>query len=426
MNWKIIAAFLLLVLLGTAGYVLFFSPGGGGWTIDGVRFEARDGFPLDAYLIRPRSGGKKYPAVACFHQLWGNRDDFLKLFPWLARAGIVVLAPDFPRQQPTYEPTRISDLRDSIDYLETLECVDPERLGIITASFSVETGMTAIGDKPNVIGSVMISGQILRENSRKNLTLHSNLAIFTISSIFDGSHYLMMKEYLGRSLNPHSRSLFIKKQTDPFSIHAHGTFVFDEVPDSLKKIQAFFMDVFGIASPEGGDIKRKMPDHAVYFPSTDGLPVVATFRLPRTGKRPCPAVILYPPQFKNRRYYTVLTERLLQKGIASLVPNTKRTCRAPDTLHLCDKEIQGAIRYLLRDDRIDDRRLAVVFPSFYYLAAKKMVENGEIPVKMVVFMEAGPKNYGIRPKKVRHEGYDFHYLDKPSLGKLKFILMKRL
>ena len=83
----------------------------------------------------------------------------------MAEAGVVTLVPNFLRQQPTYDPRRISDLRDAIEFLEGLEYVDPQRLGIITASFSVETGLMAILDKPNVIADVMISGQILREDS---------------------------------------------------------------------------------------------------------------------------------------------------------------------------------------------------------------------------------------------------------------------
>ncbi len=426
MKSKIVAAILLFIVVIGAIYLFLFHTGHRSWLIDDVQFQARDGFPLEAYLVRPASPGVKYPAVACFHQLWGNRDDFLKLFPLLARAGIVVLAPDFPRQQPSYDPRRISDLRDTIDFMESLEFVDPDRLGIITASFSVETGMTAIHNKSNVIGSVMLSGQILRENLRKYLTLNSNLAIFTISSIFDGSHYLMMKEYLARSLNPFSGYMFIEKEQDPFSIHAHGTFAFDEVPDSMNRIQRFFMDVFGIDSPSGGKIKKKIPEHTIFFNSTDGLPIVATFRIPRKKDRPCPAVILYPPQFKNRRYYDILNDRLLKKGIAILAPNTKRTCRAQETLHLCDKEIHGAIQHLIRNNHIDDKRIAIVFPSFYYLVAKKMVENNEIPVKLIVFMEAGAKNYDINPKKIHHEGYEFYFLKKPSLGKLKYILINKL
>jgi dienelactone hydrolase len=425
MRCKYFLALALAIIL-IAVVILVFIGSDRAWVVENIKFTADDGFRLEAYLLRPKNPRGKYPAIACFHQLWGNRDDFLKIFPYLANAGIVALAPDFPRQQPSYDPKRISDLRDALGFLENRPFVDKKKLGIITASFSVETGMTAILDKTNVIANVLISGQILREDSRKYLTLNSNLAIFPIASIYDGSNHLLMKEYLGRSLNPFSRHLFIDDAADPFLIQAHGTFVFDEVPQSMERIRDFFMDVFGIKNKTENRIRGAIPEHAVSIDSTDGFPVWATFRQPRLKSVRVPAVILYPPQFLNRRYYDGLNDRLVEKGIAVLAPDTKRTCRVEEKLVLCEREILGAIRFLASNPGIDPDRIAVVFPSFYYLIAKKMVENSEIPVKMVVFMETGRTNYGIRPINIDHGTYEFIYLDKPSLGRLKLILLNRL
>lgn len=421
-----LAATVLFIGLCVSSYFIFFHTSSQKWILEDVTFKAGDGFDLKAYLLRPRSPRGKYPAVACFHQLWGNRDDFLKLFPKLAEAGIVVLAPNFPRQQPTYDPARISDLRSALDFLETISYVDGQKLGIVTASFSVETGMTAIHNKPNVIASVMISGQILRENSRKQLTHNSNLALFTIASVDDGSHYLIMKECLARSLNPHSRSFFFQNREDPYSIQAHGTFVFDEIPESLNRIQQFFMDVFGISIKKEKIIGKEVLKNTVEIASADGLPIVATLRFPESGDQPVPSVILYPPQFQSRTYYDELGDRLVKNGVAVLAPNTKRTCREQAKLHLCHKEIEGALRYIRNDSRFDSNRIAIVFPSFYFLIAREMIENRELPVKMVVMMEATPKNYGVEPRKIDHSGYRFHYLKKPSLGHLKYLLLKTL
>ena len=75
------------------------------WVIDEITFKTRDGFELSAFLLRPENPGKnKYPSVACFHQLSGNRDDFLKLFPMFAKKGIVALAPNFVRQKANLSP----------------------------------------------------------------------------------------------------------------------------------------------------------------------------------------------------------------------------------------------------------------------------------------------------------------------------------
>jgi len=262
------------------------------WVLDDITFKAKDGFVLNAYYLHPKIKTKKrYPAVACLHQLWGNRDDFLKLFPYFAESGIIALAPNFPRQRPNLDPRRISDLRDAVDFLGDTDGVESNKIGIITASFTVETGLMAIRGNKNVIADVMISGPVLSENSKKWITRNSNLAIYAITSIFDQKpgfppfHHLIMEECLKRSLNPNSRSYFIKDKNNPFSIYAHGTFLFDEKPKSLGKLQGFFEDVFEIKNRENGIIKKKLPNNTVYFKSTDGFPVVATFKKPKTKKK---------------------------------------------------------------------------------------------------------------------------------------------
>jgi hypothetical protein len=395
------------------------------WINDDIHFETADGFKLNAYLLHPKNPTGKMPAIACLHQLSGNRDDFLKLFPYFADAGIVAIAPDFPRQQPNFDPKRISDLRDTIGFLEELEYVDSERLGIITASFSVETGLVAIRNKPNVIADVMISGPVLREASRKWISLNSNLAIFTIASVYDGNHYLLYDECLARSLNPFSRKMFIKKKEAPFVLPAHGTFVFDEIPESLPQIQKFFMDVFGIAESKKQVIENLVPKNMIAIEATDGMPIYATFRQPvKNGK--APAIILYPPEFLSRTFYNSLIDELVSSGIAVLSPNTKRACRKLSKIPLCEREVNGAINFLTGSKNIDASRIAVLFPSFYYLYAKRAIENREIPVKVIFLMDLGKINYGINPRKIRKNGYEVYYLNGANFKKLQYILKKRL
>ena len=109
-----------------------------------------------------------------------------------------------------------------------------------------------------------------------------------------------------------------------------------------------------------------------------------------------------------------------------LAPNTKRTCRVEEKLHLCDKEIHGAIEFLRARSDVDPNRLAVVFPSFYYLVGKKMVVNGEIPAKIVVFMDAGNMDYEVDPSSLDAGKYRLIHLRKPNLGKLSYLLIKEL
>ena len=424
---------LLLLILSIAGFILIFRPfSSPPWVLEEITFKAQDGYKLKAFLLKPKKPGKKYPAVACLHQLWGNRDDFLKLFPYLAESGIAAIAPNFPRQQPNLSPRRISDLRDTVDYLETIDWVDQQRLGIITASFSVETGLIAVRGKKNVIADVMISGPVLSEASRKWVTQNSDLAIFPISSIYDGKpgdppkHHLMMEELMGRSLNPFSRSWFIDDQVNRFSIFAHGTFVFDEFPESLGKLQAFFEEVFGITVREKGVMKSPLPKYTVYFTSDDGFPVAATFKQPRIKKGKIPAVILYPPQFRSRTYYDRVINPLISRGIAVLAPNTKRTCREPRTVHLCDKELGGAVKYLESMKNIDPERTAMLLPSFYFLAAKELMESGRLPVKTVFFMDTGGLDFGVNPREIKADGYNVYFLDKVDFKKMVSLIKRKL
>ena len=429
--------FLFLILLAVGLFFLIFFPfSSPGWVLKEITFKASDGFELKAHLLRPKNPERKYPAVACLHQLWGNRDDFLKLYPFFAESGIIAIAPNFPRQKPNLNPRRISDLRDTVDFLEKMEWVDSKRVGIITASFSVETGLMAIRGKKNVIADVMISGPILSENSRKWLTQNSDLAIFTITSVFDEKpgdppkHHLLMRECLARNVNPFSRSMFIKDKENRFSIYAHGTFVFDEFPESLQKIQSFFEDIFEIKTREKGVIDRLFPTHTIFFRSTDGFPVAATFKQPgfikNRGKMP--AVILYPPQFKSRTFYDPVINRLIARGIAVLAPNTKRTCRELRTIHLCDKEIGGAVNYLKRQENIDPEKMAVLFPPFYYLAAQQLIESGALSAKIVIFMETGGMSFGVNPGKIKNEKNDYkmYYLEGTDFKEMIFLLKKIL
>ncbi len=286
------------------------------WVIDEIIFKAGDGFELSAFLLKPVDpGSNKYPSVACFHQLSGNRDDFLKLFPMFAKKGIVAIAPNFVRQRANLSNKRITDLKDTLIYLKTLEYIEKGKTGIITASFTVETGMYAIKDNKDVIANVIISGPILREESRKWLTTNTDLAIFNISSIMDGNHYLLMEEYTRRNLNPLSRNLFIEKKEAPFTLPAHGTFVFDELPEIQTYITDFFAEVFGIEEEAGGVVINPVPESMITFYSTDNMPINATYRKPE-GLSPAPAILLYPPESETRLFYDDLSRTLSERGFA--------------------------------------------------------------------------------------------------------------
>ncbi len=434
----VISGFIMLLLISSAceseKRKSSLEPIGPEWVIEDIYFKVRDGKALRAYYLHPKNPKRKYPAVACLHQLWGNRDDFLKMFPAFAESGIIAIAPNLARQQVGGDMARITDLADTIDYLGKMPSVQASKLGIITASFSVETGLMAIKGRPNVIADVMISGPITSEQSKKWITRNSNLAIYTITSLYDQKpgypphHHLLMEECLMRSLNPHSRAYFIDDQLNPYSIYAHGTFLFDEIPGSVKKLQTFFENVFEITTRERGLLKSWLPKYTVFFKSTDGFPVAATFRKPDLMNRKIPAVILYPPEYLSRTRYQELVYEFIARGMAVLLPNVKRTCREARTLHLCEKEINGAVNYLKGIKGIDSDRIGIMLPSFYFLSGEQLVRDRAVGAKMIIFMKMGKKDFGVDPGKIleHRNGYRLFWLKKPDLEKMVYLFGKHL
>ncbi len=397
------------------------------WVIDEVTFKARDGFEISAFLLKPfNTRNRKYSSVACFHQLSGNRDDFLNLFPLFAKKGIIAIAPNFVRQKANLSNKRITDLKDTLKYLSSLEYTEKGKTGIITASFTVETGMYAIVNNADVIADVIISGPILREESRQWLTRNTDLAIFNIASILDGNHYLLMEEYTERSLNPLSRNLFIEKEETPFGLPAHGTFVFDEIPEIQDHIADFFAEVFGIEKETGGVISNPVPENMITFYSTDNMPINATFRKPE-GESGVPAVLLYPPESETRLYYNDLIQTLIERGFAVLAPNTKRACRKKTKINLCDMEVNGAVNFLKSDKDIDPDRIAVLFPGFYHYFAVKAVNNNELPVKLVLLMNFKKfREFLEMEKSISENGPAIRFLKSNEQEKILFYLKKYL
>ncbi len=373
------------------------------WVIEEISFNTRDNFELKAFLLKPvRTGNKKYPVVACFHQLSGNRDDFLKLFPLFAERGIVAIAPNFIRQRANLSTKRITDLKDTIEFLDTLKFVDKRKKGIITASFTVETGMYAIVNDPDVIANVIMSGPILRENSRKWITRNTNLAIFNIASIIDGNHYLLMQEYIARSLNPLSRNHFITNTKAPFTLPAHGTFIFDEIPEIMSEISDFYSEVFGITKNEKGVIKNPVPENMVTFYSTDNMPINATFKKP-SGKTGIPGLIVYPPESETRKYFDEMINILVKKGFAVLAPNTKRACRKKTKINLCNMEVNGALNFMKNDPNIDPDKIAVLLPAFYHLFAIKSINENSLDVGLIILMNFKKFKSDLDLEKIRTE-----------------------
>ena len=235
-----------------------------------------------------------------------------------------------------------------------------------------------------------------------------------------------MEEYTARSLNPLSRNLIIEKKDAPFTLPAHGTFVFDEIPEIQPHIADFFAEVFGIDKEEGGLIKNPVPKNMITFYSTDNMPINATFRKP-AGEKGIPALLLYPPESETRLFYDDLIETLVEKGFAVLAPNTKRACRKKTKINLCDMEVIGALNFLQSDPDIKKDKIAVLFPGFYHYFAVKAVNNNELPVSLIILMNFEPYKEFLKMDTMGvKDGPAVKFIRSTELHKIPFYLTKYL
>jgi uncharacterized protein len=111
-----------------------------------IEFKVGDGITLRGWLYLPDSGrGKKFPAISMAHGFASVKEHRLDVFARkFAEAGFVVMVHDhrnFGASDGTIrhdiDPwTQISDWRRAISFLETLEPVDPARIGIWGSSYS--------------------------------------------------------------------------------------------------------------------------------------------------------------------------------------------------------------------------------------------------------------------------------------------------
>jgi len=369
------------------------------WEVQDIVYQARDGLKIRAYLLKPVIVKKKYPVVVCIHHAWGNRDDYLKLFPSLANAGVIALSPELERHKPGFKKERFQDITDSIDFIENLPFTDKTGIGIITSSLSVNTGAIAITNKWNVKAFVMLSGPIIMENQRKMLTINTDMAIFPIVSKYEGNNYQLMREYIVRNINPKSRFLVLDNKEKKFKVEEHGTYLFDTHPEIINMIENFLIDAFEIANQENGIIKNLIPLNAVEFRSTDGLSIFATFYSPR--RKEADTVLLLPPRYKSRLYYEDVATELNKLGLGVMAMNNKRTCRYSDEEFLCDREIKGALKFLTENNKIKKEKIIIVAPSAYFIAVKKLIEQNELNIKKIIFVGKPDPNAYFNPEDLK-------------------------
>jgi len=133
---------------------------------------------VSAYLFLPHAPGKKLPAVLCLHQTvaigkeepagLGDREN-LQYALHLARRGYVTLAPDYPSfgeyeydfSDPRYRSGTMKAIYDNlraVDLLQSLEEVDPERIGCIGHSLGGHNTIFTAAFEPRIKAAVSSCG----------------------------------------------------------------------------------------------------------------------------------------------------------------------------------------------------------------------------------------------------------------------------
>lgn len=393
----------------------------GKWVIEDITYVARDGLEIRAYLLKPVIIRRAYPAVVCIHHAWGSRDDYLKLFPKLSSAGIIALSPDLVRHKPSFKKERYQDIIDSISYVKLLSYVDKDKTGIITSSLSVNTGAIALNYEMNVKAFVMLSGPIINEGQRKVLTRNTDLAIFAIISKYEGNVYHLMREYFARNANPLSRYLFLDNVEKKLKVEEHGTFLFDTHPEIVGLIGKFLIDAFGIKKISNGKIEKFPPLDTVEFNSTDKFPVYATYYSVRDNNK---GVLLYPPRYKSRLYYERIGQKLKEEGVNVMIANNKRTCRYSDEEYLCDREIKGAVDFLIGNKGIKGDRIIGVFPAAYFIAIDRLLERKQMNLNKIILIGKPDANAYIDPLRLQSKFNNVIYIDSMDKNNLLKVLLQ--
>jgi dienelactone hydrolase len=141
--------------------------------IDGARVVdvsyAVNGRRAPAYLITPKTGERR-PAVIFLHGSGGDRRQMLPFAArWTADGGVALTVEDARARNTTSVAQELRAQRDAatetvlrvrraVDYLRSLDGVDPERIGFVGWSAGARTGAIVAGVEPRIDAFVLMSG----------------------------------------------------------------------------------------------------------------------------------------------------------------------------------------------------------------------------------------------------------------------------
>jgi carboxymethylenebutenolidase len=135
---------------------------------------------VNGYLARPSKEGV-YPAVVMIHEWWGLNDNVRDMARLLANEGYVVLAADIYEGEvaETSDQAKVlagaarknteksvANMKNAVEYLQTLEDVDPERVGSMGWCFGGQQSLNLALNSDDLGATVIYYGNLIDDKEQ--------------------------------------------------------------------------------------------------------------------------------------------------------------------------------------------------------------------------------------------------------------------
>ena len=195
-----------------------------------ISFETEDGWTLTGALHVPddMDQGKEIPAVLLVHGALHDRDAFHHLAPLLVKKNLAALRIDWrgrgksrfkdgqkqdvdqlPQSDDGWKKVHV-DVKAAIDFLALQKGVDPDRIGVVAATYATNQVLLAAPGDSRLKTIVLVTSYVLDEQAKTYLASDSSPPILFLASQEDYNHrYGSLAEFTVQahrlSRNPESR-----------------------------------------------------------------------------------------------------------------------------------------------------------------------------------------------------------------------------